>query len=116
MTEQIEQNTATNLEQGPIWKVVADALEERIGSGQYPVGQLLPGLTELREEFGCSLAPVRQAQEELARRGLLVARQGVGVRVIAVPTEGPADRENIEELLAEAQALISRAVAMLSTR
>ena len=63
------------------------ALKERIESGAYPVGQLLPSENTLLEEFGCSRNTVRRAVAGLVRDGYVQTRQGWGVCNIYQPIE-----------------------------
>ena len=54
-------------------------LKQRIESGEYPVGQLLPSKNTLIGEFDCSRNTVRRAISELVRDGYVQTRQGWGV-------------------------------------
>ena len=63
------------------------ALKERIESGVYPVGQLLPSENTLIVEFDCSRNTVRRAISELVRDGYVQTRQGWGVCNIFQPIE-----------------------------
>jgi DNA-binding FadR family transcriptional regulator len=60
---------------------LVDTLAERIRGGSVEVGAKLPTETQLVEEFGVSRTVVREAIAELRARGLVEARQGVGVFV-----------------------------------
>ena len=62
-------------------------LKQRIESGQYPVGQLLPSENTLIGEFDCSRNTVRRAISELVRDGYVQTRQGWGVCNIFQPIE-----------------------------
>ena len=68
---------------GPRYLRVQRALEERVASGLYPVGGLLPTEAALAAEFDTSRFTVREALRHLTERGLVKRRQGVGTRVIA---------------------------------
>ena len=63
------------------------ALKERIESGTYPVGQLLPSENTLIVEFDCSRNTVRRAIAELVRDGYVQTSQGKGVCNIFQPIE-----------------------------
>ncbi len=67
----------------PLYLRLAQQLQQRIGSGEYPVGALLPTEHELAESFGVSRQTVRQAIGHLRGLSLLSARKGVGTRVEA---------------------------------
>jgi DNA-binding FadR family transcriptional regulator len=72
-------------------EAVADRLRERILSGEVPDGGTLPKLEQLTEEFGVSLASVREACRILETEGLLsVIRGNVGGAVAHVPAPGQA--------------------------
>ena len=62
-------------------------LKQRIESGEYPVGQLLPSENTLIGEFDCSRNTVRRAISELVRDGYVQTRQGWGVCNIFQPIE-----------------------------
>ncbi|GAA4837683.1 FCD domain-containing protein [Luteimicrobium xylanilyticum] len=61
----------------------ADALADRIGAGEWPVGTPLPGEHALAAELGVGRSTVREAVRVLSSRGLVRARQGAGVFVTA---------------------------------
>lgn len=71
----------------PLYIQLAQMLRERISSGTYAVGQLLPTEAELGETFGVSRYTVRQAIQHLRQQGLVTARKGVGTRVQARRSE-----------------------------
>ncbi|MDO5638718.1 MAG: FadR/GntR family transcriptional regulator [Neisseria sp.] len=62
-------------------------LEERIVSGEYPVGSKLPPERRLAEEFGVSRPSLRSALKMLVARDMLEARQGDGYYVSAKPQQ-----------------------------
>lgn len=66
---------------------IYSALKERIESGVYQVGQLLPSENTLIVEFGCSRNTVRRAISELVRDGYVQTSQGRGVCNIFQPIE-----------------------------
>ena len=67
----------------PLYLQVAQAVQERIVNGGYPVGSLLPTEHMLAEQFRVSRQTVRQAIGHLRAQKLLSARKGVGTRVEA---------------------------------
>lgn len=69
----------------PRYLQIADLLRQRIARGQWPLGDKLPSLEALVEEFGVARLTVRQAVDLLAREGLVSPQQGRGTFVIAVP-------------------------------
>lgn len=84
---------------------VVAVLEREIAAGQWPAGERLPAETRLAARFGVSRQTVRQALAELASRGLLRSRQGVGSTVLrqaAVP-EFSQSLESIRALVSYAR-------------
>jgi hypothetical protein len=65
---------------------VANDMRRRIASGDWGVGQPIPGLTDLAMEYGVSFGTIRAAQQVLVEEALLSApEQGISTRVIARP-------------------------------
>lgn len=60
---------------------IAAELVERIVSGVYPVGELIPTAARLCIEFEVSRTVVREAVKVVVDKGLLAATRGVGTRV-----------------------------------
>jgi DNA-binding FadR family transcriptional regulator len=73
----------------PLVEQAATRLREQITGGQWPVGTKLPGETTLAKELGVGRSTLREALRALAGAGLVRARQGAGVFVVA--TEPVAD-------------------------
>lgn len=71
----------------PLYVQLANALRDRIRSGQIPVGRRLPSQAELETETGgvVSRRTIKTALEVLAEEGLVQGVQGKGVFVIALP-------------------------------
>ena len=65
---------------------VADHMRRRIASGDWVVGQAIPGLADLEEEYKVSFGTVRAAQRILVGQGLLSEpEQGISTRVVGKP-------------------------------
>ena len=64
---------------------IANAIRERVRTGEFPVGTILPGISELEAEYGAALNTIRAAEGVLRDEGLLRITQGVGAEVIALP-------------------------------
>ncbi len=62
----------------------ADVLLERIRSGEWRLGEKLPGETTLAPQLGVGRSTVREAIRQLAGRGVVDSRQGAGVFVMAL--------------------------------
>ncbi|MFC9973239.1 FadR/GntR family transcriptional regulator [Spirillospora sp. NPDC127200] len=71
------------LRPSPLVEQAARHLREQIAEGHWPVGAKLPGETTLAKELGVGRSTVREALRALAGAGLVRARQGAGVFVIA---------------------------------
>ncbi len=55
----------------PLYHQLADILQERIRSGQYSPGQMIPSETGLAKEYGIGRPTVRQAMDTLVKKGLI---------------------------------------------
>lgn len=67
---------------------IARTLTERITSGRYPVGTLLPTELELAAELGVGRQTVRAAMQHLLDLGLVSRRRHVGTRVESAQATG----------------------------
>ncbi|MEU6353405.1 FCD domain-containing protein [Streptomyces sp. NPDC047072] len=67
----------------PLVEQAAARLRAQITGGEWPVGTRLPGETTLAKELGVGRSTVREALRALAGAGLVRARQGAGVFVVA---------------------------------
>ncbi|UGA56686.1 GntR family transcriptional regulator [Vibrio sp. VB16] len=67
----------------PMYRQISDAIREKIGNGEYKVGEALPTEANLREEFSVSRVTVRQALKLLIENGELESVQGSGTYVKA---------------------------------
>lgn len=74
----------TQIHRTPLADQAADLLLERIRSGEWQLGQKLPGETTLAPQLGVGRSTVREAIRQLAGRGVLSTRQGSGVFVTAL--------------------------------
>ena len=90
---------------------VADSIRERIASGEYPVGSILPIESELCEAYGVSRYPLRQAMAILVKEGYLQRSRGKGTYVThpktqeqEVQTENTAARPQLLALILPALA------------
>jgi GntR family transcriptional regulator len=66
----------------PLYARVREQLVERIRSGQWKPGQLIPNEFEIAAEFGVSQGTARKAISELAAERLVMRRQGRGTFVV----------------------------------
>ncbi|WP_067135370.1 GntR family transcriptional regulator [Microtetraspora malaysiensis] len=65
----------------PLYRQVAEALRQKITSGDVPPGAQLPSEPELEKRYGVSRNTVRLALTALANEGLVESRQGRGTFV-----------------------------------
>lgn len=66
---------------------IANEIKDRIISGDYPVNQSLPTQKMLMKEFNTTSVTLQKAISVLAAEGLIVSRQGKGMKVID-PNDG----------------------------
>lgn len=70
---------------GPKYESIAAALRDRLASGEFAAGRLLPSEAELGRDYAASRMTVRRALESLRHEGLVDARQGFGWFAAAAP-------------------------------
>lgn len=68
----------------PLADQAAGLLLERVKSGEWGLGEKLPGETTLAPQLGVGRSTAREAIRQLAGRGVLASRQGSGVFVTAL--------------------------------
>ena len=71
----------------PRYAQLADLLRQRIARGVWTLGQRLPTLDAMVEEYGVARVTVRQAVDLLTREGLVSPQQGRGTFVTARPSK-----------------------------
>jgi DNA-binding GntR family transcriptional regulator len=69
----------------PLYYQFAEQLEAAIRAGRLAHGQRLENELDLAQRYGLSRPTVRQAIQELVRKGLLVRKRGVGTQVVHGP-------------------------------
>lgn len=90
---------------GPAYQQVADGIRDRITSGKWPVGELIPSTRLLQQEFTVSETVVRRAVRELQDGGVLIGHPGKGVYVQALPEDADSERGDLRKLGKEVAAL-----------
>jgi len=104
----------------PLSEQAARLLLERIQSGEWKVGQKLPGETTLAPQLEVGRSTVREAIRQLAGRGILTSRQGSGVFVNALTPLDDWDslvtRATIATILEARSAIESEAAALAASR
>lgn len=74
----------------PLWQQIARTLTDEVRAAS--PGDRLPTEAQLAARFGVNRHTVRRALADLAGAGLVHARRGLGVQVIAPPTDYPISR------------------------
>jgi GntR family transcriptional regulator len=70
------------------YREVADDLDARIQSGEYPPGSKIPSYSELKAIYGVGVTAVQRAILVLRERGLVEGVAGRGVYVRESPSAG----------------------------
>lgn len=100
----------------PLSQQAAQSLLDAITAGRWEVGEQLPGETSLAAELNVGRSTIREAIRQLAARGVLSTRQGVGVFLASITPVEPWDRLAqigvIAEVLQVRVAIESRAAAL----
>lgn len=65
----------------PLYRQLADELQQRIADGEYQPGASLPSEPDIGAEYGLGIRTVRNAIDLLVLRGLVVKRHGARTRV-----------------------------------
>lgn len=110
----------TQVRRAPLADQAAEILLDRIRSGEWELGEKLPGETTLAPQLGVGRSTVREAIRQLAGRGVLTTRQGSGVFVAALdaPEEWDAilTRSGIVAVIEARIAIESEAAALAAER
>lgn len=98
----------------------AELLLARIRSGEWELGERLPGETTLAPQLGVGRSTVREAIRQLAGHGVLTTRQGSGVFVTALDVREDWDtvlrRTDIVTVLEARIAIETEAAALAAAR
>ena len=86
----------------PLYYQLKQLLTEKLDSGEWQVGDLVPSEQELQETYGLSRITVRQAFSELTHEGRFIRRRGQGTFVAPQQiVHNPEQRISITELMTE---------------
>ena len=69
------------------YEIIAENIQNKIRSGEYPVDEKLPQEMELCKQYGASRITIREALDLLVNRGLITRRRGAGTYVKAIAGE-----------------------------
>lgn len=78
------------ISQTPRYRLVAQAIADKITQGAFPVGEKLPPDRVLVDELGVSRATLREALIALEVKGYIETRYGSGAYVLGAPETAPA--------------------------
>ena len=79
-------NTSISL---PVYKQVISQLEQKIISGEYAPGYMLPSMNDLAAELEISKETIKKAYSILRDKGVIEPRQGKGFYVRGLESERP---------------------------
>jgi DNA-binding GntR family transcriptional regulator len=68
----------------PKWEQIADAIRQRIRSGEYPPRHLVSEV-QMEQEFGVARGTARKVTAALREEGLIVTTPGMGSFVVDKP-------------------------------
>lgn len=88
---------------------IAADLRRRLREGEFAIGDLLPGISDLESEYGAALNTVRRAEAVLRDEGLIRITQGIGAEVIALP------QHDVRELVNAVKTAVARLEAALDS-
>jgi len=94
------------------YKVVEEDLRRSLSRRKWAIGERIPGISELQEQYAASLGTIRRAQDPLVAEGLLRREQGRGVFVAAYPNPVPAPA-TARKMISEAMSLLAQASSLL---
>lgn len=66
------------------YETIAEDIQKRIQSGEYPADEKLPQEMELCRQYDASRITIREALDLLVNRGLITRRRGAGTYVKAI--------------------------------
>lgn len=100
---------------GKLYRKIVQAIIADIGAGVFPIGSRLPAERDLTERFGVSRPTIREAMIALEMQGLVEARKGSGVFVLASTTDEAGEEYDIGAFeIIEARRLVEGEVAAVA--
>lgn len=97
----------------PLSAQIRDDLSDRIRAGKFKVGEKIPSLKVLAEEYGVAELTVHSAVRELQHAGVLESSTGRGTYVRGVPDDlAVSGEEDVAALRAEVAELRHRVEAL----
>lgn len=89
----------------PLYHQLADILLERIRSGIYSPGQMIPSETGLAKQYSIGRPTVRQAMDTLVQKGLIQRKRGAGTFV-----KQPSPQVDLFSLAGTSQAFLTKGI------
>lgn len=100
---------------GKLYRRIVQAIVADIAAGVFPIGARLPAERDLTERFGVSRPTIREAMIALEMQGLVEARKGSGVFVLASTSATAGEELDIGAFeITEARRLIEGEVAAVA--
>jgi DNA-binding FadR family transcriptional regulator len=100
---------------GKLYRKIVQAIVADITAGRYSIGERLPAERDLTERFGVSRPTIREAMIALEMQGLVEARKGSGVFVLATSSSSGDEELDIGAFeITEARRLIEGEVAAVA--
>ena len=100
---------------GKLYRTIVQAIIADISAGVYPIGSRLPAERDLTERFGVSRPTIREAIIALEMQGLVEARKGSGVFVLASSSDEAGEEFDIGAFeITEARRLVEGEVAAVA--
>ena len=87
------------------YQQIAEALRERVVSGEFAAGQIMPSEAQMGDIYQASRVTVRKALEVLRSEGLVESRQGLGWMAASIPVSQPLSGLTTIEAQVEASGL-----------
>src|SRR5574342_1374072 len=76
---------------GPVYRAIADAIDEDVQSGTLRAGSRLPPHRDLADHLGVTVTTITRAYTEAARRGLISGHVGRGTFIRGAESEERAE-------------------------
>jgi molybdate-binding protein/DNA-binding transcriptional regulator YhcF (GntR family) len=73
------------MDEGHLYRKVAEAIRQEILSGQRKPGERLPSIRELAKRWNCTVGTIQHAYRDLSEQGLITSRSGQGTHVVDKP-------------------------------
>ncbi len=89
----------------PLYHQLAEILQDRIRSGTYGPGQMIPSEIGLAKQYGIGRPTVRQAMNQLVQKGLIQRKRGAGTFV-----KKPSPQVDLFSLAGTSQAFLTKGI------